>query len=311
MPKSGGIAYFCEKCQKTMDVSNYYKTNNLEKYPTGVLPQCKKCITMHVDNDKPETYLWILQECDVPYVPSQWYALMERYGRDRSKLSGSTIVGRYLGKMRLDQFNRYRWKDTEYLRGEEEKRAVEALRSQGYEQQEIEKTIKESPRLQGAYVNTEEEIAIPEYVNAPIVDDISSPGTFTKEEEDYFDKNDPAANMEIDLTDEERLRLRLKWGKMYKPAEWVQLEQLYDDMMESYDIQTAGHIDTLKFICKTSLKMNQLIDIGDGTYVPIKLFKLLEAAQVISSQFFVLLECRKVQRLSRWSRISKKEVAIS
>ena len=34
-------------------------------------------------------------------------------------------------------------------------------------------------------------------------------------------------------------------------------------MMESYDIQTAGHIDTLKFICKTSLKMNQLIDIGD------------------------------------------------
>ena len=34
-------------------------------------------------------------------------------------------------------------------------------------------------------------------------------------------------------------------------------------MMESYDIQTAGHIDTLKLICKTSLKANQLIDIGD------------------------------------------------
>ena len=33
--------------------------------------------------------------------------------------------------------------------------------------------------------------------------------------------------------------------------------------MDSYDIQTAGHIDTLKLICKTSLKANQLIDIGD------------------------------------------------
>ena len=33
--------------------------------------------------------------------------------------------------------------------------------------------------------------------------------------------------------------------------------------MESYDIQTAGHIDTLKLVCKTSLKANQLIDIGD------------------------------------------------
>jgi hypothetical protein len=33
--------------------------------------------------------------------------------------------------------------------------------------------------------------------------------------------------------------------------------------MKSYDIQTAGHKDTLKLICKTSLKANQLIDYGD------------------------------------------------
>ena len=33
--------------------------------------------------------------------------------------------------------------------------------------------------------------------------------------------------------------------------------------MSSYDIQGAGHIDTLKLLCKTSLKANQLIDIGD------------------------------------------------
>jgi hypothetical protein len=41
------------------------------------------------------------------------------------------------------------------------------------------------------------------------------------------------------------------------------LEQLYEEMMASYDIQGAGHIDTLKLLCKTSLKANQLIDIGD------------------------------------------------
>ena len=34
-------------------------------------------------------------------------------------------------------------------------------------------------------------------------------------------------------------------------------------MMSSYDIQGAGHIDTLKLVCKTSLKANQLIDMGD------------------------------------------------
>jgi len=41
------------------------------------------------------------------------------------------------------------------------------------------------------------------------------------------------------------------------------MEKMYEEMMHSYDIQTAGHIDTLKLLCKTSLKANQLIDIGD------------------------------------------------
>jgi hypothetical protein len=69
--------------------------------------------------------------------------------------------------------------------------------------------------------------------------------------------------MDIDLTDEDRTYLRLKWGKAYKPEEWVKLEQLYEEMMSSYDVQGAGHIDTLKLVCKTSLKANQLIDMGD------------------------------------------------
>ena len=33
--------------------------------------------------------------------------------------------------------------------------------------------------------------------------------------------------------------------------------------METFDIQGAARIDTLKMICKTSLKMNQAIDCGD------------------------------------------------
>ena len=81
--------------------------------------------------------------------------------------------------------------------------------------------------------------------------------------EDYFAQQAGGDDMEIDLTDEDRTYLRLKWGKAYKPEEWVKLEQLYEEMMSSYDIQGAGHIDTLKLVCKTSLKANQLIDMGD------------------------------------------------
>lgn len=65
------------------------------------------------------------------------------------------------------------------------------------------------------------------------------------------------------MTDEDKTYLRLKWGKAYRPEEWVKLEQLYEEMMNSYDIQGAGHIDNLKLLCKTSLKANQLIDMGD------------------------------------------------
>jgi hypothetical protein len=70
---------------------------------------------MHVDNWDPDTYLWILQECDVPYIPEEWNKLLLSYGKDRSKVSGMTILGRYLSKVKLKQWKDYRWKDTAFL----------------------------------------------------------------------------------------------------------------------------------------------------------------------------------------------------
>ena len=92
---------------------------------------------------------------------------------------------------------------------------------------------------------------------APVEDPYMATGT-----EDYFAQQAPDDFID-DLTEEDRTYLRLKWGKTYKPEEWIRLEQLYEEMMSSYDVQGAGHIDTLKLVCKTSLKANQLIDIGD------------------------------------------------
>ena len=66
-----------------------------------------------------------------------------------------------------------------------------------------------------------------------------------------------------DLTEEDRRYLCLKWGKTYRPDEWLRLEELYIQMTNSYDIQQAGDINTLKLACKSSLKANQLLDLGD------------------------------------------------
>lgn len=240
--------YYCEKCNRTMNGTEFYSSNNLEKYPNnGKFPVCKKCMTMHVDNWNPDTYLWILQEADVPYVPDEWNKLMEKYGRDPQSITGMTILGRYLSKMKLKQFKDYRWKDTEFLQQMANNKLEQTMKRQGYDAQQIATAIEKSS------------IAIPEgELKEPVY--APPPNAPT---EDYFAQQSGEVEQELDLTDEDRTYLRLKWGKTYKPEEWVKLEQLYEEMMASYDIQGAGHKDTLKLICKTSLKANQLIDIGD------------------------------------------------
>ena len=244
-------SYYCEKCNRTMGADQFYGSNNLEKYSEGKLKQCKKCITMHVDNFNPDTYLWILQECDVPYVPDEWNKLLSSYGKDKSKLTGTTILGRYLSKMKLKQWRDYRWKDTEFLQEIANKKIEETMKRQGYEAAEIAQAIATAT------------LPIP---SGPIEQPIYQEQNpfLASGNEDYFGEQSGAQDDFVDdLTEEDRTYLRLKWGKTYKPEEWIRLEQLYEEMMASYDIQGAGHIDTLKLVCKTSLKANQLIDIGD------------------------------------------------
>lgn len=255
--------FYCEKCRKTMDEKQFYGSNNLEKYPEGKLRQCKQCITMHVDNWDPDTYLWILQECDVPYIPEEWNKLLASYGKDRSRVTGMTILGRYLSKMKLKQFKDHRWKDTAYLQEVADKRTEEAMKRQGFSASEIDQALE-----QGRVPIPEGELEIPQY------SDDAEKGSAVAE--DYVAQ--PEIEIEpLDLTEEDKRYLLLKWGKMYRPDEWVWLEKLYNEMMASYDIQTAGHIDNLKKLCKTSLKAEQLLDIGDieGAQKAIKMYDVL------------------------------------
>lgn len=240
---------YCEKCHKTLKRSEFYQSNNLEKYPDGgTIPICKKCLTMHVDNWNPETFTPILKEVDVPYIPEEWNKLLESYGQDRRKVTGMTILGRYLSKMKLKQFKDYRWKDTEFLQELAEKRLRETLERQGKDIQEITLAIEEQKAV------------IPEKTFEEVVFAAGDePVGFSS-----MELSEPAKTADdLGLTEEDITYLKLKWGKSYKPEEWVQLEQYYNDFMESYDIQTAGHKDTLKKLAKTSLKLDQLIDLGD------------------------------------------------
>jgi hypothetical protein len=267
--------FYCDKCKKTMRADEFYGSNNLIKYPNGKLNQCKKCITMHVDNWNPESFLWILQECDVPYIPDEWDKLLASYARDPSKVTGMTILGRYLSKMKLKQFKDYRWEHTEFLQELANHKIEEAMKRQGYDAAEIAQVISEKQLSvpEGGYAEpVYEEPAVPQYYTA-------------NEDEDYFDRSN--GDDSLDLTDEDRTYLRLKWGKTYKPEEWVKLEQLYTRMTESYDVQGAGHEDILKLVCKTSIKANQLLDIGDvdGAQKMVKMYdSLMKSGKFTAAQ---------------------------
>ena len=161
-----------------------------------------------------------------------------------------TILGRYLSKMKLKQFRDYRWKDNEFLQELANNKMEQTMKRQGYEAAEIAQAIASA--------------SVP--MPTEVLEEPPEPKGAESSEvvEDYFAEQSGGVDDFIDdLTEEDRTYLRLKWGKTYKPEEWIRLEQLYEEMMSSYDIQGAGHIDTLKLVCKTSLKANQLIDIGD------------------------------------------------
>ena len=278
MPKNEEKSYYCEKCTRTRNGKEFYSSNNLEKYPEGKLKLCKDCLTMHVDNWDPNTYLWILEEADVPYIPTEWNKLMASWAQDKSKVTGTTIIGRYFSKMKLNQYKKYRWKDTNFLLELADKERREAMERQGYSEQEIVTQLEQS------------KFAVPDGDLRELAQSSANQSPYAASgDEDYFAQMSGADEDEaaLNLSDEEITYLRLKWGKAYKPMEWVQLEQLYEEMMESYDIQSAGHIDTLKFVCKTSLKANQLLDIGDvdGAQKMIKMYDgLMKSGKFTAAQ---------------------------
>ena len=243
--------YYCEKCNRTMSAEQFYTSNNLEKYPNnGKLKQCKKCITMHVDNWNPDTYLWILQEIDVPYVPDEWNKLLAKYGINRTKLTGMSILGRYLSKMKLKQYQEYRWEHTEHLQNLANKKIEETMKRSGYDREQIDEALDKAS------------FTLPK-------GDLLPPPLQTQETWNGPSASDQTLSQQIeeemisDLTEEDRRYLCLKWGKTYRPDEWIRLEELYEQMINSYDIQSAGDLNTLKLACKSSLKANQLLDLGD------------------------------------------------
>ena len=250
-------SYHCDRCNKTMDENNFYTYKDGRKTEL-----CKKCLTAHIDNFDPSTFLWLLEKMDVPYIQEEWNVLRDReYAKDPFKMNGMSVFGRYLSKMKLKQWKQYGWADTERLAAEadaqrgkvsEEKKKLEAEMKEALERGEI------TEAQYKTLVSTETQNAERPLMMMPPT---QVPASFFDENQFMAEEDipDPAAS----LTQDDKLYLAMKWGRLYKPSEWVELEKKYNEMTQSFDIQDSDTTGTLVLICKTYLKMNQAIDQGD------------------------------------------------
>lgn len=228
---------------------------------------CKRCLSMHVDNYDPSTFLWILQDMDVPYVQAEWNTLRDRaFAKNPTKMNGMSVLGKYLSKMRLKRWKDLTWADTDRLKEElqqQKKQAQIALETanQNYQTELREKFAKgqitesQYKTLMPADVQHEEYIpATPQQVYAES-NDLYNQDNFMSQDE----LPDPAK----ELTQDDKIYLAMKWGRLYKPNEWVALEQDYKNMTNSFDIQDTDTKNSLILICKLNLKANQALDSGD------------------------------------------------
>lgn len=237
IPKGSG-KYFCSKCHKTLDEKQFFKTSRVDKHPAGVLPECKTCATMVVDDTDPSTFLPLLKEIDVPYIPGEWRALLMK-----KDSRSSSILGKYVSKMRLNQFKKRRWADSEWLVAQESESLLAAMRQETDTETEAEQKV----------------------------DEMLSFGDIKKPEMGAMTQAVPAAALygltpetsKYGLSQEEIDKLKLDWGEDYTEDEFLKFEQLLNDMKEAYIIQDPIAISNAKMICKMTIKMNKFLDIDD------------------------------------------------
>lgn len=255
----------CENCGRQMEDTNFYSYKNGEKVEI-----CKACLTLHVDNFDQDTFLWILEKMDVPYVPAEWNVLRDKaYAKNPTKMNGMSVLGKYLSKMRLKQWKKYSWADSAEI--QEERKKAQALKQEQrqIEEERVRQQFENGEISQAQYrtlVSTtyqkEHEYLMPASSpgRPPQMDPIGEDNMFN---ENNFISEDQLPDLSTQLSLEDKQYLAMKWGRTYKVSEWIELEKKYTEMMDSFDIQDADSKNSLIFICKTYLKMNQAIDCGD------------------------------------------------
>jgi hypothetical protein len=263
----------CKKCGHVMQDKNFYKARN--GVPFDI---CKKCLTLHVDVTKPETYMWILKALDVVYAEEEMNVTVNKdYAKKGAEnFNHAAAFGKYLAKMKLNPWNAYGFADSEKIKEEREARKQDAIKQEEQFSQDLLEQFKNGQIDEYEY-KTMTTVAQQESDRDKMA--IDPKITFAKDkkngaaptvsgETNFYDENEFIAEEDLpdpasELTQEDKVYLAMKWGRLYKPAEWIELEATYKEYVNSFEVNDPDTEKALMMICKVILKMNQALDAGD------------------------------------------------
>ena len=263
----------CKKCGHVLQDKNFYKDRSGKP-----IDMCKKCISLHINVTKPETFTWILEKLDVIYLEEEFNISVNKdYAKKGpDNFNHAAAFGKYLAKMKLNPWNQYGYADSEKIKAEREARKEEIKQQeedfsnnllQQYQDGQIsEYEYKTMTSVAQQESDRDKLIIDPKVVMEKDVKNAAKPAgssetTFYDEEQFISEEDlpDPAD----ELTKEEKISLAMKWGRLYKPSEWLELEATYNEYADSFEVNDPDTEKALIMICKTILKMNQCIDAGD------------------------------------------------
>ncbi len=242
IPKGQG-KYFCPCCKKTLGEKNFFKTSWIQKHPSGYIPECKTCVSMTIVDTDPATFLSLLKELNLPYMPSVWRGLVAK----KESKAGS-IIGKYASMARINQYKKYNWSDSEKLVEEETKSLLDAMRQVTENETEAQEKVEEMLSFS--------DITPTNTLTVDGGNGIISAGM-------YQLVGLTPETSQFGLTQEEIDELKIAWGKDYSEEDFLGLEQLFTDMKTAYVINDPVALSNAKMICKMTMKMNKFLDIDD------------------------------------------------
>lgn len=260
----------CDKCGKMLPENlGYWKKKDGTRFTT-----CKDCCCKFIDNKKPNTFLWILKEADVPFVEKMWVSMCrKKYTKDPVRFGPKSVMGTYLRTMMMPQYVNMTYADTIQANHQ----AVEERKRLKREQEEREKFQEQMEKEYSEEVDSLD-------LNADLLDMIPEelPYEEKKEQLPQFIEDSPeqtikppvnyAANTttidenEIlnNLTPKDVQHLSMRWGTSFQPSEWLKMEEMYQKYSNEFEIGVDRE-NTLISMCKTNINMQRCLDASDAT----------------------------------------------